>query len=235
MMPLVLLPGRRPMFPAATDLKPRPQDGLVALGGDLSPETLREAYRKGLFPWDGRQPIPWYSPDPRLVLDPPDFKASRSLRQRLRRGEHQITFDTVFRDVMVACATVPRPGQLGSWITPAMVDGYGGLHDDGIAHSVEVWHEGRLVGGLYGLAMGRAFFGESQFHLMSDTSKLATWALCHHLGAAGYHFVDCQQDTPHMRSLGAHLETRRRYLERLERALAEPDGWDEAMAAPPLA
>jgi leucyl/phenylalanyl-tRNA--protein transferase len=223
------------MFPPLERLHPRPIDGLVALGGDLHPDTLVEAYTKSLFPWDGRQPIPWYSPDPRLILEPSGFRASASLRKLDRQRKLIVRLDTRFREVMAHCAVVPRRGQSGSWITRSMIDGYGALHDAGIAHSVEAWTpEGDLVGGLYGLALGRAFFGESMFALRPDASKLALFHLCRRLAAAGYHFVDCQQDTPHLRSLGAFTIRRGEYLDRLRHALAEPDGWADALAAEPL-
>lgn len=229
-LPLLLPPGRRPMFPPAAEIRPRP-DGLVALGGDLAPETLLEAYHKGIFPWDGRFPYPWYSPDPRCVLVPGAFRASHSLVKLARRGRYRVVADTRFREVMTACARQPRPGQGGTWITRSLVDAYGALHDRGVAHSVEVLDaDGTLVGGLYGLSLGRAFFGESMFARATDTSKLALGALCRALDAAGYAFVDCQQDTPHLRSLGAVTIPRSEFLERLAAATAAPDGWPEAAA-----
>lgn len=217
------------MFPAARQLRPRP-DGLVALGGDLQPDTIEEAYRKGVFPWDGRQPIPWYSPDPRMVLEPARFHASHSLRKLARQERLQVRLDTRFRDVMRACAGTPRPGQQGTWITGGMVDGYGALHDRGVAHSVEVYEDGELVGGLYGLALGRAFFGESMFARRRDASKLALLHLCRRLVHADYAFVDCQQDTPHLRSLGAVLVSRDAYLDALDAATAVEDHWPRAAA-----
>jgi leucyl/phenylalanyl-tRNA--protein transferase len=219
------------MFPPIERIRPRVSDGLVALGGDLHPDTLIEAYRKGIFPWDGRQPIPWYSPDPRLILEPTAFRASQSLRKLDRQRKLIVRFDTAFREVMVACAVVPRQGQQGSWITPELVRAYGALHDAGVGHSVEAWTpEGELVGGLYGLALGRAFFGESMFAARPDASKLALLHLTAGLTRAGYHFVDCQQDTPHLRSLGAVVITRADYLDRLARALDAPDAWAEVRA-----
>ncbi|MCA9545186.1 MAG: leucyl/phenylalanyl-tRNA--protein transferase, partial [Myxococcales bacterium] len=154
--------GQGAVFPPPEDLTPDGY-GLVALGGDLRESTLLEAYRKGIFPWEGREPIPWYSPDPRLVLAPAAFHCSRSLRKTARGAGFAITFDRAFEAVMEACATTPRGGRVESWITPRMIRAYGRLHRRGVAHSVEVWQGTALVGGLYGLAMGRAFFGESMF------------------------------------------------------------------------
>jgi leucyl/phenylalanyl-tRNA--protein transferase len=228
--PLLLPPGRHPMFPPASQIRPR-ADGLVAVGADLEPETLIEAYQKGVFPWDGDFPYPWYSPDPRCVLVPGAFRASHSLEKTARRGHLRVVADTRFREVMRACAAQPRRGQRGTWISPHLVAAYGTLHDRGVAHSVEVLDStGALVGGLYGLSLGRAFFGESMFTRVTDASKLALWKLCRALDAAGYAFVDCQQDTPHLRSLGAVLVSRAEYLQRLEAACAAPEGWPEVAA-----
>lgn len=224
MIPLLLPPGRRPMFPPAEHLAPG-EDGLVAVGGDLAPETLVEAYRKGIFPWDGRWPIPWYSPDPRLILEPQHFHVSKSLRKLAKQGRMEVRYDTAFADVMRACAGKTRRGQRGTWIRGGIFEGYGALHQAGVAHSVETWEDGVLVGGLYGLSMGSAFFGESMFADRPDASKLALMHLCALLTAAGGTLVDCQQDTPHLRSLGAFNVTRADYMARLERALATPDVW----------
>lgn len=226
----LLPPGRRPMFPAPGAMRPT-DSGQVALGGDLAPETLVEAYAKGVFPWTGEEPIPWFSPDPRAVLVPGEFHASRSLRKRARSVGWRVTLDRDFPGVIEACATVERSGQRGTWITPSMLEAYTRLHRLGVAHSVEVWDGPRLVGGLYGVALGRAFFGESMFHRASDASKLALWRLCQALDGAGYHFVDCQQDTPHLRSLGATTLARERYLQRLFVAVGEREGWEHARRA----
>ncbi len=207
----------RSVFPL--DLRPD-ETGLVGWGADLSEATLIEAYSKGIFPWSGEPPIPWYSPDPRLVLAPAGFRASRSLRKLARQDRFTVTFDTEFRGVMTGCAETPRPGQDGTWITGGMIDAYERLHHRHIAHSVEVRDdEGALVGGLYGLTLGAAFFGESMFARASNTSKLALMTLCAHLVDRGFHFVDCQQNTAHMRSLGAHPIPRRVYERRLRQAL----------------
>ena len=212
------------MFPSIDRLRPG-ANGLIGLGGDLHPDTLVEAYSKGIFPWDGRQPIPWYSPDPRMVLQPADFKSSRSLRKLARQGRLTVTEDTAFAEVMRQCAATPRPGQGGSWITPRMVRSYTALHYRGIAHSVEVWEDGALVGGLYGLAMGGLFFGESMFFTRRDASKLALMHLCQRLTVWGFELIDCQQETPHLKSLGARPISRAAFYARLQRALAQPDRW----------
>ena len=226
---LPIQPGRRPMFPPAMRIRPDAH-GLVALGGDLAPETLIEAYCKGVFPWEGRPPIPWFSPDPRMILIPRAFRANRILRRLDRRGEWVVRFDHDFAAVMAACATVARRREEGTWIDRNIVEAYGRLHALGVAHSVEVWADSELVGGLYGLAIGRAFFGESMFHRRTDASKLALWHLCRRLHRAGYRFVDCQQDTGHLRSLGAVAIPRLRYLRLLEEAVAHDSQWDRVIA-----
>lgn len=195
--------------------------GLVFVGGDLTVATLVEAYTRGFFPWTGEHPIPWFSPDPRLVLFPDRFKTSRRFRRTLRQGRFTLRFDTDFDRVIRGCAEIPRPGQCGTWITPNMIDAYTRLHDLGIAHSVAVYDpSGRLCGGLYGLTFGRAFFGESMFSRTADASKLALWGLCRFLSARGFHFIDCQQVTGHLMRMGAIPIRRREYLARLGRALA---------------
>ena len=219
-----LLPGRRPGFPSARSIKPEP-DGLVALGGDLHPELILEAYQKGVFPWEGADPIPWFSPDPRLILRPAGFKAHRSLRKTRNKGLHEVRFDADFAGTMRDCAKVRRRGQRGSWINEAMVQAYTVLHGRGLAHSVETWREGKRVGGLYGLSLGRAFFGESMFAKEADASKLALWALCEHLEKRHFLFVDCQQDTPHLRTLGAFTVSRSFFLAELEEALKSSSAW----------
>lgn len=214
------------MFPPADQISPA-EDGLVALGGDLTPDTLVEAYRKGIFPWDGRWPVPWYSPDPRLILEPGAFHTSKSLLKLAKQGRLEVRYDTAFADVMRACAGKKRRGQRGTWIRGGIFDGYGALHHAGVAHSVETWEDGELVGGLYGLSMGSAFFGESMFANRPDASKLALMDLCARLTAAGGTLVDCQQDTPHLRSLGAFNVPRAEYMSRLDAALAVPDVWPQ--------
>ncbi len=198
-------------------------EGLLAYGGDLSPARLLTAYRKGIFPWYSLgDPILWWSPNPRLLLYPKNFKLRKSFRRVLRSGKFSVTFDQRFSDVIRECATLPRKGQEGSWIVPKMQEAYIELHNQGFAHSVEVYKEGELVGGLYGIAMGKAFFGESMFSLVSDASKVAFKALSDVLGAKGYDFIDCQMRTDHMVGLGAEVIKRDIFLDMLDVALQKP-------------
>lgn len=205
------------IFPAPDDAEP---DGLLAVGGDLSTRRLLLAYSMGIFPWyaDG-QPILWWSPDPRLVLELKEFHISRRLRQTLRRGTFQVTFDQDFGGVIRACAAVERPGQDGTWITAAMEQAYIELHELGFAHSVESWIEDELVGGIYGVSLGRAFFGESMFSRATNASKVALATLVERLSAWDFHFLDAQVTTPHMLSLGAKEISRSMFLANLEQAL----------------
>jgi leucyl/phenylalanyl-tRNA--protein transferase len=198
-----------------------PRRAPIAVGGDLRPERLLLAYSMGIFPWQG-EPLHWHSPDPRMVLLPADLRKSRSLRKTIRRGAYRLTLDTAFSDVMIACATTPRPGQDGTWITPGMVESYGELHRRGVAHSVEAWLDGALVGGLYGLSLGAAFFGESMFSHASDASKVAFVALVEQLARWQIPLVDCQVYTPHLASLGAREWPRGSFLAALRRALERP-------------
>ena len=200
-------------------------EGLLAVGGDLRAERLLEAYRHGIFPWyNPGQPILWWSPDPRAVLFPANLKVARSLRKTLRRKDFDVTLDTAFREVMRQCA-LPRPGNPagGTWITPEMIEAYAVLHDRGLAHSVESWREGKLVGGLYGVAMGNAFFGESMFSRETDASKVAFVHLVRQLERWGYAFIDCQQSSAHLFSLGAEEIRRHDFMARLEQALKQPE------------
>lgn len=221
---LWLRPSQEPLFPSPDQLTPL-EDGLVALGGVLSPRAILEAYRKGIFPWTGEHPIPWYSPNPRLILAPGELHVTRSLRQRRRNGGFEIGADQRFGAIMSMCATTPRHGQDGTWITPNMVSAWTQLHRQGYAHSVEVTRDGELVGGLYGLALGGAFFGESMASREPDTSKLALWWLCERLEALGFAFIDCQQETPHLKRMGAAPVSRAEYLRRLDAALLHPQTW----------
>lgn len=178
-------------------------NGLLAAGGDLGTERLLTAYERTIFPWyDAGQPILWWSPDPRCVLLPGAFHVSRRLRRSLRTADFTITYDRDFPRVIRACAE-PRCGQSGTWITREMIDAFCRLHTEGWAHSVEVWLERRLVGGIYGLAIGRAFFGESMFSRATDASKAAMLALSRHLDAHDFLVLDCQLVSPHLLSLGA--------------------------------
>lgn len=201
-------------FPPATRALSDP-NGLLAAGGDLRPARLLAAYRRGIFPWyeDG-QPILWWSPEPRCVLLPDALNVSRSLKRRLRRQEYDVTFDKAFDAVIRACAE-PRPGSGGTWITEAMVCAYNGLHDLGWAHSVEVWLQDDLVGGLYGVAIGRVFFGESMFSRATDGSKVALVSLVEALQPLGYRLIDCQLPSRHLESMGAAPMPRARFLELL--------------------
>lgn len=182
----------------------REPNGLLAAGGDLSAERLLTAYRAGIFPWYNEgQPILWWSPDPRMVMFPHELRISRSLARRLRKSDYEIRFDSVFREVMLACAATPRPGQDGTWITANIISAYCKLHDLGFAHSVETWIDGQLVGGIYGVAIGHMFYGESMFHRATDASKIALVHLVQHLQNNGYGMMDCQMKTSHLATLGA--------------------------------
>jgi leucyl/phenylalanyl-tRNA--protein transferase len=197
----------------------RDPDGLLAVGGDLSPARLLYAYRHGIFPWyHGDQPILWWSPDPRAVLLPAEMHISRSLRRRLRRGGYAATCDSAFAEVMAACAN-PRPAypEGGTWITPAMQAAYQALHRLGHAHSLEVWEDGVLAGGIYGIAIGDVFFGESMFSRVNDGSKIAMAYLARRLNAWGFGLMDCQVRSEHLMRLGCMLMPRPRFLELLER------------------
>ena len=214
-----------PIFRLVEDMVFPPPDyadpsGLIAVGGDLSHERLLEAYRVGIFPWYSEdQPILWWSPDPRFVLELNEFKPSRSLRRTLRRNIFQVTFDRYFEEVITACSAVPREGQSGTWITTEMRDAYINLHGLGYAHSVEAWQANKLVGGLYGVSLGKAFFGESMFHYKTDASKVALAVLVEKLKNWGFHFIDSQMATDHMQRLGAKEMSRRIFLKKLQSAL----------------
>lgn len=198
-------------------------NGLLCAGGNLSPERILSAYRQGIFPWfSAGQPILWWSPDPRMVLFPSEFKVSRSLRKTLKSGHYEIRLDNDFAGVINRCAHTERPGQPGTWITPEMYNAYLRLHELGWAHSVETWQDGVLTGGLYGLAIGRMFYGESMFSLRSDASKIATAHLARFLGHQEFGMVDCQMRTDHLASLGAREIPRVVFLEQLQRLCQVP-------------
>lgn len=204
--------------------------GLLAAGGDLSPERLLKAYSLGIFPWyeDG-QPILWWSPDPRAVLFPGEFRLRRSLRKILRNKPFTVSFDKNFAGVIHACAQ-PRRYAEETWITDEMAAAYLALHRIGHAHSVEVWHDEVLVGGLYGVALGKVFFGESMFSLQRDASKIALCALAHHLERSGFELLDCQMRTEHLEFMGSRAVARQDFLNLLERhtGVRSPAGkWDE--------
>lgn len=211
----------------------REPDGLLAIGGDLSPQRLVNAYAHGCFPWfDRGQPILWWSPDPRLVLQPAAFHVSHSFARFLRRCDWTISADRCFGDVIEACARIRRTGQRGTWILPSMIDAYVRLHELGYGHSVEVRDGGeRLVGGIYGVAIGAMMFGESMFSAADNGSKVALLALCRFMAEQGWPLLDCQMDTPHLRSLGAETLPRGDFLAR-SRALcgraSAPQKWTSA-------
>lgn len=210
-------------------------NGLLAAGGDLAVERLLAAYRRGIFPWYSEgQPILWWSPDPRMVLRPADFHASRSLRRTLRRGDWSFTTNRDFEAVIDACAE-SRPGQEGTWITPAMRRAYLDLHRAGWAHSVEVYRNGLLAGGIYGVAIDSAFFGESMFHRLTDASKLALWYLCALLERDGFTVLDCQMYTPHLETLGATNLPRRAFCELLGRCCTRLKAWQPVPISEALA
>jgi leucyl/phenylalanyl-tRNA--protein transferase len=197
-------------------------NGLLCAGGDLSPVRLVAAYSHGIFPWFSEgDPILWWSPDPRMVLFPEEFKVSRSLGKRVSQGTYEMRVDTAFARVMRECAS-PREGQAGTWIVPEMIAAYTKLHELGYAHSVESWLEGELVGGLYGIALGRVFFGESMFTRATDASKVALVHLVRRLRASGCRVIDCQQATGHLASLGAREIPRRAFVELLKDSIQYP-------------
>jgi leucyl/phenylalanyl-tRNA--protein transferase len=190
----------------------REPDGLLAVGGDLAPDRILAGYRKGIFPWYGEdQPILWWSPDPRTVLFPARFKVSRSLRKTLRKGRFQVTMDRAFADVIRACAG-PRRASSGTWITREMAAAYTALHHRGCAHSVECWLDERLAGGIYGVAIGKIFFGESMFSRETDASKVAFAFLARQLNAWDFALIDCQVHSPHLASLGAEQISRPEFI-----------------------
>lgn len=209
-------PGLPPVSQALAE-----PNGLLAAHGDLAPDTLLAAYRQGVFPWysDG-QPLLWWSPDPRAVLDPADFHVSRSLARTLRRGVFEVTVDSAFEAVMRACA-LPRPGHEGTWITDEMLAAYTTLHRLGHAHSIECRHGGTLVGGMYGVAIGRVFFGESMFSRMTDASKVALACACRWLTNWRYALFDCQVESAHLATLGARALPRTQFVAALSTLCAE--------------
>lgn len=196
------------------------EDGLLAAGGTLDVDVLLEAYSRGIFPWYSEgSPILWWSPDPRMVLFPERFKLSKSLTQTIRKEDLEIRMDTAFPDVIKQCARQPRPGQKGTWITQEMINAYIKLHEEGYAHSVEVYRRDKLIGGLYGVSLGGSFFGESMFHLERDASKVAFHRLVEFALKHDFLFIDAQQSTRHLRSLGAEELPRKKFSSLLERSL----------------
>lgn len=213
---------RRTPFPPVETALADP-NGLLAAGADLSAERLLAAYRQGIFPWFNEgQPILWWSPDPRMVLFPAELHVSRSLNKRLKKQDYEIRFDTAFREVVMTCATMPRIGQDGTWITADMLDAYCNLHELGYAHSVETWMDGKLAGAIYGVAIGRMFYGESMFHRVTDASKIALVHLMRRLETQGFGMMDCQMKTEHLASLGAREIPRTEFSRRLEELVNSP-------------
>ena len=192
----------------------------MAVGGDLSQERLLLAYRMGIFPWYSRyEPILWWSPDPRLVLYPGELRVSRSLQKTIKKGLFRVTMDQAFAAVINACAQSRTNADEGTWIVEEMIDAYCNLHESGFAHSVETWRDDELVGGLYGVSLGRCFFGESMFTHISNASKVAFVALVKHMQALNFDLIDCQVTTPHLLRFGAREISRARYLNELDKSL----------------
>jgi leucyl/phenylalanyl-tRNA---protein transferase len=211
--------GRALVFPAPAGAV----DGLLAVGGDLSPERLLLAYRSGIFPWYGEElPILWHSPDPRCVLPVDRVHAGRTLRRAISKKIYEVRFDTAFESVIRACQRMPRAGQDGTWITEEMLDAYVQLHRLGYAHSVEAWQAGELAGGLYGVSVGRVFFGESMFALRPDASKVALLALAARIAKWGFRIIDSQVPTPQTLALGAEEWPRDVFLKVLAEDVAFP-------------
>jgi leucyl/phenylalanyl-tRNA--protein transferase len=211
---------REPIFPDPEMAEP---DGLLAVGGDLSPDRLLRAYADGIFPWYSEEtPILWWSPDPRMVLLPVELHVPRSLQRSIRRAAFEVRADTAFGEVIRRCAAKDRPDQDGTWITKEMIEAYQRLHDLGFAHSIEAWRGSELAGGLYGVSLGAAFFGESMFADQADASKVAFAISVEWLRGRGFELVDCQVDTDHLRRFGAREIRRSEFLARLRNALASP-------------
>ena len=222
------------LFPP-THLAMRDPNGLLAIGGDLTPRRLLRAYAQGIFPWyNPDEPILWWCPDPRAVLHPQELHVARSLRQAVRRSDYAVTLDHAFAEVMEACAG-ERHGSRGTWLGPDMKAAYQQLHTLGHCHSVEVWREGRLIGGLYGISLGRVFFGESMFSHADNASKIALYWLCEQLKAWHFELIDCQNNSAHLMSLGAHEIQRDTFLGQLANAVrlsAKSGPWRFDIAAP---
>lgn len=231
MGPIYLL-DRRPIFPSPESAN---EEGLLALGGDLSVPRLLEAYRHGIFPWyEEGEPILWWSPDPRTVLEPSELRVSRSLRAVVRRGTYQVRFDTAFAQVIHGCASIRRRDKAGTWISPDIEAAYTALHELGVCHSAEAWYGEELAGGLYGVCLGRCFFGESMFSRRTDASKVALVGLVERLRTLGVELIDCQVASEHLASLGAKPIPRAEFLQRLESALRHPT-YDRKWHASPSA
>ena len=209
-----------PIFPLPEMAEP---DGLLAVGGDLSPERLLKAYSMGIFPWYSQgDPILWWSPSPRLILDLEDFKISRRLQRLIGQGRFRVTVDQAFSEVIRSCAKTPRPLGDGTWVTPEMIEAYCHLHELGYAHSIESWVGDELAGGLYGVAIAKVFFGESMFASVTDSSKVALAALVAQIKKWDFDFIDCQVKTDHLISLGAKEISGEEFRTRLARAVNRP-------------
>lgn len=209
-----------PIFPPPDEAEP---SGLLAIGGDLSPERLLLAYSMGIFPWFNEgEPILWWSPDPRFIIEPDGLHVSRSLRKVLRRGHFEVTFNQAFDDVIRACSDLRKAKGEGTWLGDGMIDAYRQLHRMGFAHSAECWQEGELVGGVYGVCLGRCFFGESMFHRVRDASKVALAGLVDRLKELQFELLDCQMPTAHLASMGARGIPRSEFQRRLSRGGVAP-------------
>jgi leucyl/phenylalanyl-tRNA--protein transferase len=210
-MPYFLIPNNELIFPHPSLAD---KTGILGIGGDLSPERLLLAYQFGIFPWFNEDdPIIWWCPDPRFVLEPSKVHISKSMRPYLNQEKFRVSYDQCFNEVIENCKTISRNNQDGTWITDEMETAYIKMHQLGYAHSVEVWQENKLVGGLYGMSLGKVFFGESMFALESNASKLGFIKLCKALEEKGFKLIDCQQDTPHLRKLGGKFISRKKFLE----------------------
>jgi leucyl/phenylalanyl-tRNA--protein transferase len=224
-MPVYQIPQEL-LFPAPELAE---EDGLLGVGGDLSPERLLLAYGNGIFPWYSKgEPIMWWSPDPRCVLYPEKLKISTSLRQAIKKGNYEVRFDTCFEEVIGHCARTKRKGQRSTWITNEMVRAYIRLHELGFAHSTEVFMDGELAGGLYGVSIGRTYSGESMFHLRPEESKIALYHLVERLKEWKFPLIDCQVTNPHLLSLGAEEMPRKEFLKLVIREREKPghkDRW----------
>lgn len=232
-MPVFHLNSDEPVFPKPSLAR---NDGLLAFGGRISPEWLKLAYANGIFPWyNPGEEILWWSPDPRFVLFPDKLKVSKSMRPYFNQRKYDVSFDQRFKQVMENCRDSNRGGEeVGSWISDEMIEGYVALHQAGIAHSVEVWKEGALVGGLYGVALGKVFFGESMFTELPNASKFGFISLVKSLEQAGFKLIDCQQETRHLGSLGAELIPRSAFLDILESNSNQPGltgNWGELFSS----
>ncbi len=221
-MPVYQLNDTDYLFPNPNESE---SEGLLAIGGDLSPKRLLYAYINGIFPWYNENPILWWSPDPRMILYPSKFHCSKSLKRVLKSNKFNVRFDSVFSRVIDACAKTPHNEQTDTWINNDMRKAYKELYKLGFAHSVETFIGNRLVGGIYGVSIGGCFFGESMFHADTDASKVAFYALCKWLTEKGFGLVDCQMHTPHLESLGAESISRDEYLELLKTHLHSRETW----------